>query len=496
MCCNPSERSVETILEDIENLVEATEPEPRPKSRAFQPFPVSELPNDVRKYVVQCAESSGYDVSFVVLPLLSTLASAIGNSTRIALNSEWEAPSVLWTVIVGESGTMKSPALKHALKPIRKIQRARFKEYRRECQEYERQILESRASPSCAGSKDPSCASGPPTKPVAARFCVQDTTVEALMVTLEQNPKGVLLVKDELSGWFAFGTYKRGGGKDDVAHWLQMYDADELINDRKGSGTMYIPYGAVSIAGGIQPNVLKRVIGQEHRDNGLFARFLIADPPRRAKQWREAKVDPALSMEMDLLFENLCGLKMNLNEQGEQCPFILQLNPGAKELWVQFVNEHGREQLDYTGDRAAALVKLEGAAARLALIHFLVRVVSGESVADPHSVDETSVRAGIRMARWFKDEMLRVYDLQAESDEEADLRTMRELIERRGGAVSIRDWQRLRSHPTSAEAREELSVLVDAGQAESFKIPPGPNGGRRSDGVCLNGFQPHSDTTP
>ena len=89
-----------------------------------------------------------------------------------------------------------------------------------------------------------------------------------------------------------------------------------------------------------------------------------------------------------------------------------------------------------------------------------------------------------------------MYDLQAESDEEADLRTMRELIERRGGAVSIRDWQRLRSHPTSAEAREELSVLVDAGQAESFKIPPGPNGGRRSDGVCLNGFQPHSDTTP
>ena len=79
------------------------------------PFPVGTLPATVRKLVSEGAESIGCDSSFIALPVLSVLGSAIGNSRRAELKKDWQVPPILWTAIVGESGTAKSPALKLSL---------------------------------------------------------------------------------------------------------------------------------------------------------------------------------------------------------------------------------------------------------------------------------------------------------------------------------------------------------------------------------------------
>ncbi len=58
---------------------------------------------------------------------------------------------------------------------------------------------------------------------------------------LEQTPRGLLTLHNELSGWFSFGQYKNGGKAHDVARWLQMFDGDSLIIDRKTSGQSIFP---------------------------------------------------------------------------------------------------------------------------------------------------------------------------------------------------------------------------------------------------------------
>jgi hypothetical protein len=100
----------------------ATQAEPAVPSLGWHPFPVDALPPACRQFVCEAADALGVDASYVALPLLAGLASAIGNTRRIALSRTWTAPAVVWAGIIGESGTLKSPAIKIAMTPIHKRQ--------------------------------------------------------------------------------------------------------------------------------------------------------------------------------------------------------------------------------------------------------------------------------------------------------------------------------------------------------------------------------------
>ncbi len=484
----------EELCQRIDELVDAAEPEineGQTQKAKYIPFPIEYLPEVVREHVQIHSAAAGYDEAFIVLPMLAALAVAIGNSRCIRLNASWSEPSILWVAIIGESGTMKSPALFDALRPLRNIQSQFFaiyeeeeKQYQEELREYQFRIKSSRRSKS-PDEQPPE----PPERPVCKRVIVEDITIEALAQILKDNPRGLIVVRDELSGWFAFDRYKKGGGRDEVARWLQLFNAGELLVDRKADGTTYLAKASCSISGGIQPEILRRVIGDEHRANGLLPRLLLAEPPRRAKCWRDTEIDSFVVRAGNDLFEALYKLDMGVDSNGKPCPKEIPLTPEAKSIWAKYVDRHGLEQTNYTGLKAAAFSKLEAAAARLALILHIVRTVSESPGHVGELIDAKSITAGIALADWFRNETLRIYDILAESDEEADLRTMREHIERLGGTVTFRDWQRLRSHSTSAEAREELSVLVEAGEAEWHDIVASSGkGGRPSRGVRLTGF--------
>lgn len=347
-----------------------------------------------------------------------------------------------------------------------------------------------------ARSDDPPEPPEAPEKPICPRAWIEDVTSEALAELLHQNPRGLLSLRNELSGWFSFGQYKNGGGTDDIARWLQMFDADPIMVDRKTSGYTYVPRAAVSVAGGIQPKILERVLGEQHRDNGMLARLLIAYPPRRAKRWTEAEIPAELDAEMTAVFDRLYSIEPGLNEDEEPVPKPFPLTPGAKRAWVSFVNEHGQQQLEHVGDEAAAFSKLEAYAARRSLVIHCTRVAAGDKLVEqPDRVDRQSIEAGIRIVRWFIDESLRIYAMQGEYEGARELRKRRELIERRGGSVSVHDWQRLRSLKKAADAEAELRELADADHGSFHESPPKPTGGRPSRRFILHGSDP-SDETP
>ncbi len=109
---------------------------------------------------------------------------------------------------------------------------------------------------------------------------VSDTTLEALAPILLEIPRGMLSCRDELNRWIGgFDRYapKRNSGSD-LSNWLPMYDAEPIIIDRKTAipRTICVPMAAVCVTGGIQPGVLKRVLGKEHRESGFLARPLLS----------------------------------------------------------------------------------------------------------------------------------------------------------------------------------------------------------------------------
>ena len=85
---------------------------------SYKPFPVDALPDTLKRYAVEASDSIGCDPAYVALPLLTAAGAVIGNARRLHVKNTWYALPTIWTAIVGESGTAKTPALTEALAPI------------------------------------------------------------------------------------------------------------------------------------------------------------------------------------------------------------------------------------------------------------------------------------------------------------------------------------------------------------------------------------------
>ncbi len=197
------------------------------------------------------------------------------------------------------------------------------------------------------------------------------------------------------------------------------------------------------------------------------------DVPRKPKRWTEADVNATTEAAVAMVFDRLFGLTPETDDDGDERPRLVTLADDGKRAWVTFYNEHAGEQVNLSGDEAAAWSKLEGYAAWLALVVHWTRWAAGDAtLRDPARVDEASIAAGVVLARWFGDEARRVYAILGESDDGRATRRLLEMIGRMGGDVSGRELvQRSRMFKTVADAETALSKLVGAG-AGSWTTPP------------------------
>jgi DNA polymerase I-like protein with 3'-5' exonuclease and polymerase domains len=458
----------------------------------YRPFPLHALPEPLRSLAQQGAKSIGCDPAFIALPGLAVLASLIGNTRVIRLKGDWREPSVVWTGTVGDSSTLKSPAYKLAVNPVVKVQMRLLKEYRQRLdeyseakQEYDREKKErDKTGQSCDDLEKPE-------EPVCPRLVVSDITIERLSEVLEDNPRGVLVARDELSSWlYSFARYKGGGGGSDVPNWLELHHAGTLMYDRKTGErrTIIVPKAAASVCGGIQPGTLTRALTPEHREAGLGARLLLAMPPKVAKRWSEAEVAPEVKEAYERTVCKLLDLRMDTDNDGDPVPFMLKMTSEAKAAWVKFYDEWGEVQAAVDGELASAFGKLEAYAARFAMLHHVVThlprdgqsELDGPDPSDP--VGLVSMEAGIELARWFAAEAERVYTMLDESGEQREERRLVEFIRSRGGRITSRELQRAnqRKYPAVGHAEAALDALVTAGLGQWVHAPSGPKGGRPS----------------
>ncbi len=455
---------------------------PDEEEMEFQPFPTHLLPAPIARFVREAAKSLGCNEAFLAVPLLSVFAAAIGNSRRIQLKKGWCEPSVLWAAIVGDSGTLKSPALDLLLEPLHRRQQEAAEKHKKRMEKHEQQSAKYEKVVKKASSLSEVAIAQKfsvdefikPETPVLARYLCGDTTIEALSLLLQDQPRGLLMFRDELSGWLAgFDAYKPSRGADE-AHWLSMHRAGALTVDRKTDRMLIcVPMAAVSVTGGIQPNILARVLESRHFESGLAARLLFAYPPKPIRRWTDEEISDEAKASYESVIERLYGLRPGLEEGVRDVPIYVPLSESGRDALVKFVNEHAQEQFLIAGDPAAAWSKLEGYAARLALIIHCVRVVSGdESLESVDTIDASSIQAGVAIARWFGREALRVYLIVRpdEAVEKASLvQELLAIIRRRGGRITARvlATNSRRFGKSVDEAEVWLRQLVKLGLATS-----------------------------
>ena len=435
-------------------------PEPVLAPAPYVSPPLALLPAKLQDYIYAAAESLNVDVAYILLPLLSALGSAIGNARSILLKRGFIQPPVIWTGIIGRSGSRKSPALDAGCFAVIEHERELVLQNKAAMEQFEQDLAEWE-------SKNRKQRGVKPALPVSLTCLMDNLTLEALADSMQANPRGVLVKKDELSHWFAsFDQYTNAKGAD-VSQWLSLHTGAFFGLDRRSDHRRYrIHQPRVAVTGGIQPQVLKRVLTEDFFERGLPARFLFAHPPFQSDRWSETEIGEELQSAVLELFQGLWLLQPGHDEHGHPYPKLLRLDADAKAEYVCFYNECGAASIQYDEREEAAWNKLSGYAARLALV--------GQIARDPNAevVTGETMQAACDLARWLGNEAVRIYASLAETGEQREQRKLIEFVESRGGVVTVRElthycWS---YKGRTQDAEQALTALAKCGYGEWLEV--------------------------
>jgi len=375
-------------------------------------FPVDVFPDQIKRFVDEASNALNAPHDYLALPLLTLAGAAIANSRHIALTRTHTEPPSLYSVIVGPPGTLKTPALKILRKPFDDIQREKLKAWQAKLDAWD-----SAEDKTKRGSK-----------PILERVIVNDTTVETLCLVLHDNPRGVALVRDELSGLIASLNQYKGGKGADKQFFLSAWSGDPIYIDRKTEkanrgGPLHVYRPFVGIVGGIQPDVLPTIVGEYQRgrrpiQDGFFDRFTIAWPdplPHVGERGLEISTD-TIQAWGDCIYK-LIALEMVTEQDGNQRPFVVQLDQSGRDEWSRFTERHAAEMNASSFPRhlIGPWSKLRGMTARIALILHFIRwacdsVNSGQRAKEGKGmIDGLAIRDAVRVTAYLKDHARRVH---------------------------------------------------------------------------------------
>lgn len=262
------------------------------------------LPDVLADYVRDISDRAQCPPDFVAVALVVSISAVVGRKRTIhpKQHDDWLVVPNLWGVIVGRPSAMKSPALKQAVRPLAALADREKEKYGRATSEHktaselldmERKIARKQAE-KLISSDDRGSAQAMLSKfsddiqpPSLRRYLINDCTVEKLGELLNENPNGLLLVRDELAGWLS--TLQTEDGAVARAFYLECFDGNgSFVYDRIGRGTVFIDSCCVSLVGGIQPSriaALIRAAVTGEMDDGLIQRLQLAVCPDDDRDW-------------------------------------------------------------------------------------------------------------------------------------------------------------------------------------------------------------------
>lgn len=223
-------------------------------------FPFEVLPRVVADFVRVKSDLIGCDPNAMAMAAIATMGAALDHrfGLKIMRHNDWWASPRLWVLLCGDPSRKKTPAINAATKELENAQGEAY-------DAWERAVADHKA----AGLPDDQEPRRPP------RYVVGDTTTEKLGEILSRQERGVLVKRDELSGWIgSMERYSsgRGSAASDRAFWLQAYDGGRFSIDRIGRGEKHVRNLSVSILGGIQPGRLAEM--KDQTTDGLLQRFV------------------------------------------------------------------------------------------------------------------------------------------------------------------------------------------------------------------------------
>ena len=250
------------------------------------------LPEPIRAWVEDEAHRLNCPIEAMATSVIFTLGGLIGTACVIQPkrnDTDWVVTSNIWSGVVGRPGIiLKTPMFKKVMRPIYALEdraedehKHALKNHDAEIEVYkgQREMLgKTLRTPDCKDinrAKEQYAALIEPPKPPQKRYILNDTTVPKATELLQENPRGLIQFRDELTGWLA--SLDREDRREDRAFYLETHDGEGRKNeDRIERGTKRLRSLCLTVIGGIQPAKLERYLFESIRgfdNDGLFQRF-------------------------------------------------------------------------------------------------------------------------------------------------------------------------------------------------------------------------------
>lgn len=462
---------------------------------SVQPFDPQLLPAELRNYVLDVAERQQAAPDYVAVTALCGLAAIVGNRVRIApkQHDDWEVVPNLWGAIVGRPSAKKTPAINKALAPVYKLEEWMRETWQAELEGIkvssvlsvlDQKELKKRAEKALKGGDrdgarqilEDIATEGEAEEPACPRVVVNDATVEKLGELLNENPRGLLLIRDELPGLLA--RLDREEYQSERAFYLEAYNGDgRFTYDRIGRGTVHIKTCTLSLVGGVQPSKIAPIIRSAITgigNDGLVQRLQLAVWPDNLPVWRWVDRPPHLGAReaYEGVFQTLHELAWTTDN-----PLVMRFSPAAQDRfrdWSEDVETEARSG-KLSGVMESHLLKMPKTVASLAL---LFELVSGGRF----DVGEESIAMALRWYSYLRTHANRLYAAAATSIEEG----AKLIIERRDQVptefaardVRRKNWGGLGDDADAAQAA--IDLLVSSNHCREIHRPTGTAGGRPS----------------
>jgi hypothetical protein len=370
-------------------------------------FPTDALPKPIARLVSEAAAAHGCPPDAVGLAALVAAGAAIGNSRVIQPKKDWSEGAAIFGGVISDPGEKKTTAVRAGTRPARTAENKLQKKHEHALEEHARRLRDHEVDKRVArNADDPEPA--PPKTPEAERVRVNDTTVEALIPILKENPRGVLLERDELVGWVkGMDQYKAGGRGNERQFWLSVWSNEPVSVDRKGQqGPVSVLRPFIGVIGSIQPDVLPEL--SENREDGMLERFLFAYPRTLNALWTEDEISEGALAGYQGLYHHLRGLSMGTDDEGDPMEIPVTFSPEAKEVYISIYNEHRREMAlpGFPRYLRSVWAKLEAYTLRIMLIIACCRFTDA-GVAE--RVEPDDVLRAVALMDYFKEQARRVF---------------------------------------------------------------------------------------
>lgn len=464
-------------------------PEGIPPVDSFEP---EMLPDSLRGWIMDIAERMQIPPDFSAAAAVVVLGSLIGRKLGIhpKEKDDWVVVPNLWGAIVGRPSLMKSPAISEVMKPLNQLVATAKTKYDKEMERHELEKMKLKAQKGALeevfkkaardrdgeGKLNALIASSPKIDtavvPVEKRYKTEDGTIEKIGEILLENPNGILIHRDELTGWFK--SFDKDSRESDRAFFLESWNGTGGFTvDRIGRGTLHIPALCLSILGGIQPGPLSYYVYQATKggigDDGLLQRFQLTVWPDAPKEWVNIDRWPDTNTKNRAyeIFKKINSYEHPLNgkDLGSDVPAI-RFSPEAQQvfnLWREKLEKRIRSG-DLSPSMEAHLAKYRSLMPALALIFQLCQ--DADLCIEIKHVDRSSTELAVRWCKYLETHAHRLYA----SAENPALESARALLQRlkKGSLVdgfTLRDvyrsdWSKLSS---LEEVKNASDLLVEYG---------------------------------